>query len=268
MPTFAARRLGASALLEDGADMLDIGGESTRPGATPPSAEQERDRVMPVVRHAVSLGCPVSIDTSEPLVMREALDLGADIINDVRALRRPGALEVVAAHPRAGACLMHMKGEPADMQAAPHYGHVLDEVAEFLTTRRHAALQTGINAARLVLDPGFGFGKTLEHNLALTRGLSALTGLGSPLLVGWSRKGSLARLTGRSPTADRVAASVAAALACVARGALIVRVHDVAATVDALKVWEAMQPSPSPMTQRLPGPNDNPTSIQGWAQDT
>jgi dihydropteroate synthase len=253
-------------LLEEGADILDIGGESTRPGARPPSAQEERDRVIPVVRHAVKLGCPVSIDTSEPLVMREALDLGADIINDVRALRRPGALEVVAAHPRAGACLMHMKGEPTDMQAAPHYDKVLDEVAQFLTSRRDAAQRAGIGTTRLVLDPGFGFGKTLDHNLVLTQGLGRLTDLGLPLLVGWSRKGSLAGVTGRPSAADRVAASLAAALACVAQGARIVRVHDVAATVDALKVWEAMRPSPSPMPLAALGPNDNPTAIQGQAQ--
>jgi len=229
-------------LLEEGADILDIGGASTRPGACSPSAQEEMDRVLPLLRHAVTLGCPVSVDTSEPQVMRAALDLGVDIVNDVRALQRPGALELLATtHPSAGVCLMHMQGEPADMQTAPAYGDVLDEVTSFLRSRLSAACKAGIRAERVVLDPGFGFGKNLEHNLALMQGLEQLIQLGAPLLVGWSRKGTLGRLTGR-PVGDRLVPSVAAALASVAHGVQIVRVHDVAATVDALKVWGAMGP--------------------------
>lgn len=231
-------------LLAEGADILDIGGESTRPGASTVSPEEELRRVLPVLRHAIGLGCPVSIDTSEPRVIDAALALGADIVNDVRALRRPGALQSVAAHPSTGVCLMHMPGEPGQMQLAPAYADVLADVRSFLEERLQAAVAAGIDARRIVLDPGFGFGKTLEHNLALARGLRVLLRLGSPLLVGWSRKGSLVRVTGR-PAGDRLAASIAAAVACVAQGASIVRVHDVAATVDALKVWTALGTAPS-----------------------
>ncbi len=232
-------------LLAEGADLLDIGGESTRPGAPRPSASDELARVLPVLRHAVTLGCPVSVDTSEPLVMQAALDLGVDIINDVRALRRHGALACCAADPRAGLCLMHMQGEPGDMQQAPTYVDVAAEVADFLRQRLEALRAAGVVPARVVLDPGFGFGKTQAHNLSLAQNLALLHTLGRPLLVGWSRKSVLGHLTGRG-VGERLVPSVAAALASVAQGAHILRVHDVAATVDALKVWAALGPAPRP----------------------
>lgn len=228
----------AHAFVADGADILDIGGESTRPGAAPVGPEEELARVLPVLRHAVTLGVPVSVDTSEPRVIEAALALGVDIINDVRSLRRPGALELLAAHPTAGVCLMHMRGEPGDMQAQTGYADVVAEVAETLRARSAEVQQAGVAAERIVLDPGIGFAKELEHNLALLRRQGELLALGRPLLLGWSRKGTLGRITGR-PVGDRVAASVTAALLCVQRGAAIVRVHDVAATVDALRVWQA-----------------------------
>ena len=225
-------------LLAEGADILDIGGESTRPGSQTPPVEVELERVLPVVRHAVTLGVPVSVDTSRAEVMAAALDAGADIVNDVRALRWDDAMSVVAAHPRAGVCLMHMQGEPATMQSAPHYDDVLAEVSNFLVARMNDALHAGIASDRIVLDPGYGFGKSFEHNLALFRQQGSLRSLGRPLLIGWSRKGALGQLTGRTVD-QRLPASVGAALAAVALGARIVRVHDVAATVDALKVWNA-----------------------------
>jgi dihydropteroate synthase len=225
-------------LKAQGADILDLGGESTRPGARAPSPVEECERVLPVLKHALTLGLPVSVDTSEPAVMRAALELGADIINDVRALQRPGAVEVVAAHERAGVCLMHMRGEPATMQSLAVYDDVVAEVARFLEERAALLVAHGIARDRVVLDPGIGFAKTVEHNLALLRRQPELLALGYPVLVGWSRKSTLGALTGR-PVQERLPASVAAALAAVQRGARIVRVHDVAATVDALKVWEA-----------------------------
>lgn len=236
--TAAAALAHCEALLGQGADILDIGGESTRPGAQAPGAQEELARVLPVLRGAVTLGVPVSVDTSDPTVMQQALDLGVDIVNDVRALRRPGAVQAVAAQPRAGVCLMHMKGEPDTMQAAAVYGDVVAEVNGFLRERVRQVVAAGIARERIVVDPGIGFAKTPEHNLALLSRQRELLGLGLPLLVGWSRKGTLGLLTGR-PVGERLAASVAAALAAVLRGANIVRVHDVAATVDALKVWRA-----------------------------
>ena len=225
-------------LVADGADMLDIGGESTRPGATKPVVEEELARVMPVLQGALRLGVPVSVDTSEPEVMRQALALGVDIINDVRALHRPGALSCVASHALAGVCLMHMKGEPATMQGQASYDDVVAEVGQFLKQRALEVQGAGVAADRIVIDPGIGFAKTPAHNLTLLRRQTELSALGWPLLVGWSRKGTLGQLTGR-PVDERLAASVAAALAAVHHGAAIVRVHDVAATVDALKVWRA-----------------------------
>ena len=227
------------ALLREGADNLDIGGESTRPGARAPGADEELARVLPVLRHALTLGVPVSVDTSQPLVMQAALDLGVDIINDVRALRRPGALDVVAGHARVGVCLMHMLGEPGSMQAAPQYDDVVACVRDFLAARRAALCAQGVAAARIVLDPGIGFGKSVDHNLTLLRRQRELLALGAPLLVGWSRKSTLGALTGRA-VGERQVASVAAALLAVQRGASIVRVHDVAATVDALALWRAV----------------------------
>jgi dihydropteroate synthase len=239
-----AARSHCDRLVEQGADILDIGGESTRPGARLPDTAEQLARVMPVLRHAVTLGVPVSVDTADPVVMGEALALGVDILNDVRALRAPGALEVAAAHPAAGLCLMHMQGEPGSMQVAPHYDNddVVAAVAAFLAERRDAALAAGIARERIALDPGIGFGKTPGHNLALARRQRRLLELGCPLLLGWSRKSTLGQLTGR-PVDERVAASVAAALAAVHHGAAIVRVHDVAETVDALKVWHALTSS-------------------------
>lgn len=226
-------------LLRDGADMLDIGGESTRPGARQPDDAEELARVLPVLRHAVTLGVPVSVDTSSPAVMRAALDLGVDIINDVRSLTRPGALEAVAAHPSCGVCLMHMQGEPGEMQRAPQYpGDVVQTVAAWLSRRLAEVRAGGLAAQRIVLDPGIGFGKLPAHNWALMRRQRELLALGQPLLLGWSRKSTLGSLTGR-PVGERLAASIAAALAAVQQGARIVRVHDVAPTADALRVWAA-----------------------------
>ena len=225
-------------LVGEGADILDIGGESTRPGAAPVSAADELARVLPVLRAALGLGVPVSVDTTKPEVMREALALGADIVNDIQALRVPGALEVVAGHPSCGVCLMHMRGDPATMRAEAVYDDPVREVREFLVERVRAARVAGIAAARIVVDPGIGFAKRPEHNLALLARQDELLRVGPPLLVGWSRKSTLGRLTGRAVD-DRLAASLAAALAAVQRGARIVRVHDVAPTVDALRVWQA-----------------------------
>lgn len=225
-------------LVAEGADILDIGGESTRPGSQPPPPEEELRRVVPVLRHAVTLGVPVSVDTSRYKVMAAALDLGVDILNDVRALQWPGTLGLAASHGSAGVCLMHMQGQPETMQQAPHYADVLAEVRQFLSDRLAATEAAGIAAARVALDPGYGFGKTLDHNLALFQAQAQLLSLGRPLLVGWSRKGTLGQITGR-PAGQRLVASVAAALAAVQLGARVVRVHDVGQTVDALKVWDA-----------------------------
>ena len=228
-------------LVAQGADILDVGGESTRPGARLPDTAEQLARVLPVLRHAVTLGVPVSVDTADPVVMAEALALGVDILNDVRALQAPGALAVAAAHPTVGVCLMHMQGEPGSMQVAPHYDNddVVAGVSAFLAERRDAALAAGIARERIALDPGIGFGKTPAHNLALAARQRQLLELGCPLLLGWSRKSTLGQITGR-PVGERLAASVAAALAAVRQGAAIVRVHDVAETVDALKVWHAL----------------------------
>lgn len=226
-------------LVADGADILDIGGESTRPGAATPDLAEELARVMPVIRHAVSLGVPVSVDTSRPEVMQAALDAGADILNDVRALQRPGALAVLAAHPGAGACLMHMQGEPGTMQAQPAYGDVVAEVGDWLAARLAEVVAAGVAPGRVLLDPGIGFGKTPAHNLTLLQHQGAVERrAGRPLLIGWSRKSTLGQVTGR-PADQRLAASVAAALAAAQQGAAVLRVHDVAETVDAIKVWQA-----------------------------
>ena len=224
-------------LVEQGADILDIGGESTRPGARQPDSEEELARVLPVLRHSVGLGRAVSVDTSSPAVMRAAIEAGVDIVNDVRALSRPGAVEAVAGSD-VGVCLMHMRGEPGTMQAEANYDDVVREVHDFLAGRLRDVSAAGVALDRIALDPGIGFAKSAEHNWQLLREQGRLLSLGRPLLVGWSRKSSLGRLTGR-PVDQRVAASVAAALAAVQRGARIVRVHDVAETVDALKVWQA-----------------------------
>ena len=229
----------AELLASEGADILDVGGESTRPGAPEVSVETELARVLPVIRALVGSGHCVSVDSRKPEVMREAIAAGASVVNDVMALAALGAV-AVCADADVGIVLMHMQGQPGTMKAAPVYADVVMEVGEFLRSRALACEAAGISRERIALDPGFGFGKTLEHNLELTRKLDQLVALGYPVLAGWSRKATLGKLTGRSEAAERVSASVAAALVCVQRGASIVRVHDVAATVDALKVWRAM----------------------------
>jgi len=238
----ASAQAHCDALVAQGADILDIGGESTRPGALAPTLDEELKRVMPVLRHAVTLGVAVSVDTSRPEVMREALALGVDIVNDVRALRRDGALAVLAQHPRAGVCVMHLRGEPATMRAQAElgYGDVVAEVLVFLRDRVQACTAAGVAPARIAVDPGIGFAKTDDHNLALLARQSELLALGQPLLVGWSRKSTLGRITGQ-PVRERLAASLAAALVAAQRGAHVLRVHDVAATVQALQVWRAAQ---------------------------
>jgi dihydropteroate synthase len=228
----------AERLVSEGADILDIGAESTRPGARSPDTGEELARLRPVLRGVLGLGVPVSVDTSNPEVIREALAMGVDIVNDVRSLQRPGALAAVAAHPAAGLCLMHMRGEPGTMQAEAVYDDVVVAVRDFLRGRLEAARAAGIRDERIVLDPGIGFSKTPAHNLELLRRQPELLELGRPLLLGWSRKSTLGLLTGR-PAPERLAASLAAALLAVQAGAAIVRVHDVAATVDALKVLAA-----------------------------
>ena len=233
-------------LLRDGADILDIGGESSRPGAPPVPLDEELTRVLPVVRHAVRLGVPVSVDTCKPELMQAVLDLGVDIINDIWALRQPGAAAVVAAHPACGVCLMHMHREPQTMQVAPMAGDVLPQVLSFLGQMASELQALGVHADRIVLDPGIGFGKTVAQNFALLARQGELLTAGYPLLVGWSRKSSLAAVTATSLASvaqldivDRMVPSVTAAVLAVERGARVVRVHDVRETVQALKVWAA-----------------------------
>lgn len=226
----------AHELIAEGADILDVGGESTRPGAAPVGVQEELDRVLPLI--AALDGVPVSVDTWKPEVMRAALAAGACMVNDVNALLAEGALAAVA-QSDAAVCLMHKQGDPQTMQQQPHYQDVIAEVSLFLRERIAAAEAAGISRERIVVDPGFGFGKTLAHNLDLLRGLDRLRELGVPVLAGLSRKSMLGLITGRD-VGERQAASVAAALIAVQRGAAIVRVHDVRATVDALKVWEAV----------------------------
>ena len=228
----------ARRLVEEGADILDIGGESTRPGAAPVALDEERRRVMPILEALAGGSVPVSVDTRKPALMREAIAAGAAMVNDVAALSAPGALEAVAKSP-AAVCLMHMQGDPGTMQANPGYQDVVREVREYLAVRVAAAERAGIVRDRIVADPGFGFGKTVEHNLALLRALGEFGQLGVAVLAGLSRKAMLGKLTGREPR-DRIHASVAAALVAVQNGAHIVRVHDVAATRDALAVWRAV----------------------------
>lgn len=233
--------LQARRLLAEGADILDIGGESTRPGATPVSLAVELDRVLPVIEGLVDSSVPLSIDTYKPEVMAAALAAGASMVNDVKALREPGALELVAATD-AGVCLMHMQGDPQTMQMAPQYADVVREVESFLRDRVVACERAGIARDRIVIDPGFGFGKSTAHNIALLRDLERLTTLGVPVLAGLSRKSVLGKITDRE-IGERVYSSVAAALVAVYRGAKIVRVHDVRATRDALAIYEAVESS-------------------------
>jgi len=229
----------ARVLIEQGADILDIGGESSRPGAEPVGLDEELRRVMPVLEQLAQMPVPVSVDTCKPDVMRRAIAAGAAMVNDINALREPGALEAVA-QSQAAVCLMHMQGEPRSMQRDPQYEDVVAEVTAFLAQRVEAAQQAGIARERIVIDPGFGFGKNTGHNLELLQGLSTIAGLGQPVLVGLSRKSLFGKITGK-PVADRVSASVAAALLAVERGAALVRVHDVAATRDALLVLNAIE---------------------------
>jgi len=231
----------ARRMADEGADIIDVGGESTRPGAQPVSTQEEIDRVVPVIealREKISL--PISIDTSKPEVMRAAVAAGAGFINDVRALRDEGALEA-AASLKVPVCLMHMQGEPRGMQENPRYRDVLSEIGDFLRARLQAAQAAGIPAQRLVIDPGFGFGKTLEHNLELLRGLKKLQSLGAPILVGLSRKSLIGKALGL-PVEGRLQASVALALMAVQNSARLVRVHDVGPTVETLRMWSVVYP--------------------------
>ena len=229
-------------LLKEGADILDIGGESTRPGSPAVPLDEELSRVVPLVREAVTLGVPISVDTYKPEVMRAVLDLGADFVNDIWALRQPGAAAAVAAHPQCGVCLMHMHRDPQTMQQAPMDGDVVPQVLSFLELQAHNLLALGIEKTRILLDAGIGFGKTVEQNFALLARHSELLAAGYPLLAGWSRKSSLGAVTGLEVD-QRMVPSVAAAVLAVERGASVVRVHDVRETVAALAVWSAMQRS-------------------------
>ena len=247
-------------LAEEGADILDIGGESTRPGSEEVGVEEELRRTVPVIQALVQrTGLPISIDTSKPEVMRAAVAAGAGMINDVYALRRDGALEA-AASLAVPVVLMHMQGEPRSMQASPQYDDVVAQVHRFLTERVFAAEMAGIAKKRIVIDPGFGFGKNTQHNLQLLAQLERFGELGVPLLAGLSRKKTIGELTGRDTPRDRVAGSVAAHLICAQRGAKIVRVHDVAATVDALRVWSAVAEQPMPRGKSSP-------SMPRWPDD-
>ncbi|APV52386.1 dihydropteroate synthase [Betaproteobacteria bacterium GR16-43] len=226
-------------LRDEGADLVDIGGESTRPGAQPVPLDEERRRVIPVVEALVREGVAVSVDTMKPTLMREAIEAGCAMVNDVNAFRAEGAVEAITAR-RVAVCVMHMQGEPATMQSQPRYGDVVAEVSAFLRARAAALEAAGVLHEAIVLDPGFGFGKTLEHNAALFRALPKLAALGYPVLAGLSRKRTLGEITGR-PVEERLAASVAAALLAVQNGASFVRVHDVKETVDAIKTWMALR---------------------------
>ena len=228
----------ARQLIAEGADIIDIGGESTRPGAQSVGVQEELDRVLPIIEALRGAPVPISIDTCKPRVMQAAIAAGVRMVNDINALQDAAAMNAVAAG-NVAVCLMHKQGDSQTMQVQPHYQDVVAEVSEFLHGRIAAAEAAGIRRERIVVDPGFGFGKTLAHNLALLRGLKKLTGFGVPILAGVSRKSMLGALTGRE-VGDRVAASVAAALIAVQRGASIVRVHDVRETVDALKIWNAI----------------------------
>jgi dihydropteroate synthase len=245
-------------LVEEGADLLDIGAESTRPGASPIPADEQIARVVPVISAiAAQTSVPISIDTSDAEVMRAAVGAGAGLINDVCALRREGALNA-AADSGALVCLMHMQGEPRSMQENPQYDDVVGEVHRFLTDRLFACQLAGIDKKRILVDPGFGFGKTLEHNLALLRELARFAEIG-PVLVGLSRKSMIGALTGRDNPPDRVSGSVAAALIAVQNGAAIVRVHDVAATRDALAVWHGVG--------RIETSRSESRSSRGWLDE-
>lgn len=229
-------------LVQEGADILDIGGESSRPGAATLTVDEEWSRLAPVLPQALTLGVPVSVDTCKPEIMRRALGMGADIINDIRALESPESRQLVIDHGHCGVCLMHMQGDPRTMQSETDYTDVVQEVQHFLQKRMQMLTTQGFDSNRLAIDPGIGFGKTPEQNLMLLGHQREFLKLGLPLLVGWSRKSTLGLITGK-PVEQRLAASVAAAVLAVQQGANIVRVHDVAETVDALKVWQAVDNS-------------------------
>lgn len=240
------------ALVAEGADLLDVGGESTRPGADPVDLDEELRRVLPVVEGLVAAcAVPVSVDTSRPEVMRAAVAAGAGMVNDVRAMRAEGAL-AAAAELQVPVCLVHMQGEPGSMQAAPHYDDVIAQVHRFLAERVFACEMAGVDRRRLVIDPGFGFGKTLEHNLALLAGLERFADLKLPILAGLSRKRMIGTLTGQDTPAQRLHGSVAAAVLAADRGARILRVHDVAATVQALAVQHALATTAASLPRRQP----------------
>ena len=238
----------AHQLIEEGADMLDIGGESTRPGAAPVDEHEELARVLPVIEGLRGIAVPISIDTWKPAVMRAAIAAGASLVNDINALQAPDTLAAVA-NSDVAVCLMHKQGLPENMQDAPRYADVTDEVMDFLRQRIQASEAAGIARERIVIDPGFGFGKTLVHNLALLKNLRHFAALGVPVLAGLSRKSMLGAITGQDVD-HRQSASVAAALIAVQGGAAIVRVHDVRETVDALKIWNAVNEKPSPQRHR------------------
>ena len=236
----------AEKALQQGADMLDIGGESSRPGAQAVSVQEELNRILPFLKQALAWNVPISVDTAKPEVMKVVLDLGVDIVNDIWALRQPGAMAVVAQHAQCGVCLMHMHREPQTMFEQPMQGDALASVKAFLSERLLALNAAGISKDRVVLDPGIGFGKTIDQNLSLLKHQQELLALQCPILAGWSRKGSLGKLTavnGLVPEPhQRVGASVAAALMSVQNGASLVRVHDVQETVQALRFWQAAKP--------------------------
>ena len=236
----------AEKALLQGADILDIGGESSRPGAQAVSLQEELNRILPFLKEALAWGVPISVDTAKPGVMEVVLGLGADIVNDIWALRQPGALSVIAQHAQCGVCLMHMHRDPQTMFEQPMVGDVIAQVKAFLSERLIALTSAGVSQDRVVLDPGIGFGKTIEQNLSLLKHQNELLSLQRPLLAGWSRKGSLGKLTAVNGVVaepqERVGASVAAALMSVQNGATVVRVHDVQETVQALRFWQAAKP--------------------------
>ncbi|MBT8528338.1 dihydropteroate synthase [Polynucleobacter paneuropaeus] len=229
----------AEQMIESGVDIIDIGGESTRPGAEPISLQEELDRVMPVIESLVNCGVALSIDTYKAETMKAVLAAGVDCVNDIWGLRQAGAAQVVSNHPECGLVLMHMQRDPQTMQFDPHYEDVIAQVSAFLIERANVLIHQGVSADRIALDPGFGFGKSLEHNLTMLSQFERFTQLGFPVLAGISRKSMLGKLTGRESD-GRLAASIAAVIMAADRGARIVRVHDVADTIDALKIWEAV----------------------------
>ncbi len=230
----------ARALIVEGAQIIDLGAESTRPGALPVSVQEELARLLPVISALRDSGAALSVDTCKPEVMQAALDAGADIINDVTGMRDPQAQRVVARHPSCGVCVMHMQGEPRTMQLNPHYLNVVTEVSAALVAQAQLLEKLGVQRARISLDPGLGFGKTVEQNYQLLKGLATLVHLGYPVVLGASRKSMLGAITGK-PVDQRLSGSIAAALAGIARGVAVLRVHDVDATHDALKVWQSVQ---------------------------